>query len=641
MQYEDILEKIEQDEKNDHRMDLYRYNGLLEAIRYFANRLTLDQITDTAFDFVNELLTTDKSSMYLLEDEHYTLKKSRGMAKAPELLPVTPELSGFALYVGNVVFGRDNLSHYFEASILEALDATVMLPLILEERLYGFFLLSGKITASFNDGDILVCDTLMNLFNNAMESCRRLEKLQISNRELDEKIFNLFAINQSAKAMLTEHRLEELYSLAVDVFSELTQSANTGFILYDAPSEKYVLKAYRDVFNSTEHYGLALDLKSGVKINFSRQLLDLAHPEDRAYFESLFEDGADLLKEIKACYVVLIYDRLRPLGFVTLGQTVSGSPYKKSAFELVDSLASYTYIALSNAMLIEVVNEQKKLLQRKLDRLTMLNRLSKNINSAVDSLSLLDLTLETLSVSFGVESALITLYDEDEDLLRVTHASDPSLESMTLPMSSGLESLKKGRTLFESDADLVSPLVGEDISNAIHNKAGVLVLPLTLERYDTVFIGAILIFKLRDGLLSDEENILTFETVANQITPLIDGFISLERHKKLYKKDMAQLFTAELEEHIKECLKFDFDLEIMRIKEQGASPFKQNEVSTILSELIDGVYPVSYDQTAIIVPQDYEYTANIVKGALADKDTSIQRLRLKRDFNDFQSFLAL
>ncbi len=640
MQYEDILKNIEQDEKNDHRMDLYRYNGLLEAIRYFANRLTLEQITDTAFDFVNELLTVNKSALYLFDGNAFVIKKERGI-HAPKTLPLTPELSGFALYVGNVVSGKEHLCHYFDTSVIEDMEATVMLPLILEDKLYGFFLLSGRITSQFNEGDILICETLMNLFNNALESSKRLEKLQISNRELDEKIFNLFAINQSAKAMLTEHRLEELYSLAVDVFSELTQSAHTGFILYDNPSEKYALKSYRDVFSTTGRHSLNLNLRDDAKLSFDRQLLDLTCEEDSAYFDSLFHEGTAALEEIKALYAVMIYDRKKLLGFVTLGQTVLGSEYKKSAFELVDSLASYTYIALSNAMLIDLVNEQKKLLQKKLDRLTMLNHLSKNINSALDSASLLELAMETLSVSFGVESAMIALYDEENDSLRVCQASDPTLEGLILPLSDPLLPIKDGRTVFESDADEVVHLVGEEIAHVIHNKAGLLALPMTLERYDTVFIGTILIFKLTEGLLSDEENILTFETVANQITPLVEGFISLEEHKKLYVRDMAQVFVMDLESHLKECIRFDFDLEIIRIKEESASPYVDNSVSKILSELLDKVYPIAYDQTVVIIPQDFEYTANIIKGALADKEVTLHRLRLGKDFTDLQSFLAL
>ena len=80
--------------------------------------------------------------------------------------------------------------------LLNINGATVMMPLGLDNKLYGFFLLSRRITAEFNESDILVCETLMHLFTNSLENCNRIERLKISNQELDEKIFNLFAINQ-------------------------------------------------------------------------------------------------------------------------------------------------------------------------------------------------------------------------------------------------------------------------------------------------------------------------------------------------------------------------------------------------------------------------------------------------------------
>ena len=233
MPYEDILKKIEQEIKNGDKTDIYRYNGLIEAIQFFSSRLTLQQITDAAFDFVNELLTVNKSAMYILEDGQYKLKKYRGIQFSPVIGKIQQNLSlaNFALYVGHVVSGVDNLSRFFAPEILAGLDAKVMLPLLLEEKLYGFFLLSGRVSGPFNENDIMVCTTLMNLFNSSMENSRRLEVLQRTNQELDEKIFNLFAINQSARAMLTEHELDNLYKLSVDVFQNLLLSAQTGFFL--------------------------------------------------------------------------------------------------------------------------------------------------------------------------------------------------------------------------------------------------------------------------------------------------------------------------------------------------------------------------------------------------------------------------
>lgn len=642
MQYNDILKKIEQDVLNDNRTDLYRYNGLLEAIRFFSNRLTLEQITDAAFDFVNELLTVEKSVMYLFKNNRFELTKKRGIKDFNTHIPITSELSNFVLYVGNVVNGRASLEHYFDASTLDALEANVMLPLALENKLYGFFLLSKRISAPFNDNDILVCETLMNLFNNSLESCNRLERLQISNRELDEKIFNLFAINQSAKAMLTEHRLDELYGLAVDVFSELTQSAHTGFVLYDNPSEKYVLKAFRNVFDSTAGHGENIALEYNPIFFNHKQILDLAVASDKEYFENLFSGGDKLIEYLNAQYVVFIFgDSQKILGFVTLGQTVTGNTYKESAFELVDSLASYTYIALSNAILIGKVNDQKKLLQEKLDRMITLNRLSKNINSAIDSEVLIELTLETLKISFGVENALIALYDDETDNFSVSKSTDLSLIDSVIPMVPALEPLKQGSIVFEAASENLPDVIGNDFAENISGNSGVLIIPMTLERYETILTGAIFIFKINTGNLSDEENTLVFETIANQMAPLIKGFKDIEKQQDLLKQDMAKVFLINLESQINECKNYDFDMEVIRVKDNDASPYRESHVPNILTNVMKDVYPVSYAQTEILVTQDFEYNYSLVSNALNDKNISISRFRFNKNFTDLESFFAL
>jgi len=644
MHYEDILRKIEQENRDGSLIDIYRYNGLIEAIQFFANRLTMEQITDAAYDFVNELLTVEKSAMYLLEAEKYVLKKQRGIQPKPgiEVIPVNQSLKEFALFVGNVISGTESLCQYFDPSLLDALEAKVMLPLLLEEKLYGFFLLSGRVNAAFDEKDIMVCQTLMNLFNKSMENCNRLEMLQISNRELDEKIFNLFAINQSAKAMLTEYSLSNLYKLAVDVFSELTLSAQTGFFLYDNASEKYVLKAYRDVFSSDTIKKGSIKLKKIINTHPGRQIIDLGKDSDRDYFAAVFPDSLEIMEEIKASYVVLIFgDKNKLLGFVTLGKTVSGNPYKSSTFELVESLASYTCIALSNAMLLKKVEEQRNLLQEKLSRLITLNKLSKNINSAPDSNSLLEIALETLKVSFGVEKAFIALYDDSSDLLTIMQSTIDSLNGLNIPMNDTLNPLRKGSMVFESVSENIGTVVGDEIANIIGSSSGILAIPMTMERYETVFVGAIFILKLEEGIISNEENILVFQTIANHIAPLISGIRDLEKQKSLYIPNIPKIFLSALEEEINKCREYDFDLEVIRIKSNDSSPFSENQISRILGEKLKHVYPVSYDRTEIILTNDFEEKLNIIKEALSDKSVDITRFRYKQDFSELQEYINL
>lgn len=643
-QYNDILRKIEQDVKDHSGTDLYRYKGLLEAIRFFSNRLTLQQITDAAFDFVNEMLTVEKSALYIIEDDKFVLTKSRGIKHFDSYIDITPELSEYFLFVGNVLWGRKSLDNYFDSSLLDSLNASVMLPLAIENKLYGFFILSQKIAAPFNENDILVCETLMNLFNNSLQSTSRFEQLQASNHELDEKIFNLFAINQSAKAMLTEHQLDPLFDLAVDVFSELTQSANTGFVLYDNASERYVLKAYRDVFASSASKSINISLEYNGKSLTNKYILDLSLDIDRELFESIFKGSDTLANDLRAKYIVFIIgDNQQILGFVSLGKTVTGYDYKKSAFELVDSLASYTYIALSNALHIEQVNKQKKLLQNKLDRMITLNRLSKNINSALDSKSLIELTLKTLTVSFDVEKALIALYDEDSHCFHTSMSTDLLQEGSRIEITPAMQPLRRGSMVFEAESDKLSNVIGEDFASKVPENSGVLIIPISMEQYETILVGAIFIFGVKQGAISNEENTLIFDTIANHLAPLLEGFKTLEKQKKLLKKDMAKVFISHIETQINEAKSYDLDLEIIRINDPNATAYTESQVPAILHGIVESeyIYPVSYEQTEILVKYNFEETHKKVSEALNDKGLSLTRYCYKKDFTDFESFIQL
>lgn len=643
MEYQDILAKIQQDESNDLSTDLYRYNGILEAISFFTNRLTYEQIIHASFDFVNELLTVNKSVLYLLEGDQYRKVSSRNLPNAPYTVPQNPQLKNFALYVGNVVNGRQNLEAYFTADILSKTEASVMIPLMLEHSLNGFILLSGRVTADFNDNDVSVSRTLMNLFNNALESNSRLMELQTANRELDEKIFSLFAINQSAKAMLTEHRLDELNQLAVDVFSELTLSANTAFFLYDTKSEKYALKAYRDVFHAgSTTPPIYLTLRPEATAIMGRQIVNATDESDAEYFSSLFEEGIAPLEALKARYIVFIFGRGNEiLGFVTLGDTISGTDYKKSTFELVDSLASYTYIALSNAMPIKVVNDQKKLLELKLDRLITLNTLIKNINSAQTSKQMIDLAHETLTVSLGVENGMIALYQPENRQLLVSAATDNSLNGTIIPLTARLEPLLKGKVIFESDATLVSEYIGHDISDALQDKAGLLAIPMSLEHYEIRLIGVIFIFRTYNSLLSEEENILTFESIANHMAPLLDGYIDLDRKKQEYIPDVMKQFTQELKAQIEECLEYHFDLEIIHLVDKDATPFTGNKICRMVSDLFQNTYAVSYDHTFVVIQNEFDYNRQVLERIAFEADASVACFKLCKDFNSYEELIEL
>ena len=55
MEYDSILQKIQEAREDHSVIDLYRYNGLMQAIDFFSNRQSYEQIVSTDYEFVNEL----------------------------------------------------------------------------------------------------------------------------------------------------------------------------------------------------------------------------------------------------------------------------------------------------------------------------------------------------------------------------------------------------------------------------------------------------------------------------------------------------------------------------------------------------------------------------------------------------------
>ncbi|MCD8500568.1 MAG: GAF domain-containing protein [Bacillaceae bacterium] len=132
-------------------------------------------------------------------------------------------------------------------------DMKLVIPLIIDSELFGFIISNGKIINAFEEDDFHILNALMRLFNNALENSRHFEDLKKSNAILDQKLFNLFIINQSTKVLLSELDIDQLTATATDVFSEVSGSQVTTLGIYDELTEKVKLASYRNVRSFTTY----------------------------------------------------------------------------------------------------------------------------------------------------------------------------------------------------------------------------------------------------------------------------------------------------------------------------------------------------------------------------------------------------
>lgn len=640
MNYQDLFGNGGQEINRSGDEQRYRYSSLLDAIKFFSNRLSVDQITEAAFEFINDFLSVKKSALFVREESTFVPARTHGCDNCDLIVSETPALAMFAVYYGTVITEQEQMERFFPKDLIESGPVNIIIPLMAENNLMGFFLISEKLNGTFDKQDHSLCEPLMMLFNSALENSIRLDRLQVSNRELDEKIFNLFAINQSARAMLNEHSLTTLNRLSVDVFSELTLSAHTGFILYDEPSEKYLLKAYRDVYHYEMPKGIEFHFKQGAKIHHSKNIVNLDNDIDKQYFYSLFAESGHAMESLHAKFVVFIYgDNNRVLGFATLGETVSGVPYRESAFELVDSLASYIYIALNNAILLKRVSDQKQLIETKLNRLVMLNSLVKNINSASSADVLIELALTTLDVSFGVQEGFVALYRKDRNELRISDTIRIPFKGGIIPYTEKMKPLADGQILSHNGVDAVKDFFGAELAGFVKSTAGFLAIPMIIEKYEKNFLGVVVLTHVADGAFSDEENLIVFETITNHMAPLLEGYLTLEQKIEKAKHNPATDFRETLRDRIMECTEVSADLEVIRIVDDSANPFDSRNIAQKLIHLPCEVFGISYDQTLLIVQQDFEFVYENVQRALENMQVELQRYRLNDDFGDTDGFI--
>lgn len=641
--YNSIIDKLEQ-QKKDVKITtkLYRFTGLIQAIEYFSQRLAKDQIIDAAFDFINELLTIEKSAAFILQDGNCIMLKQKGYASNLKIEADITNLQNLARMHGTVLYDRNSLEKYFDAGMLDNYKVTALLPLIISGSLHAFILMSRKTAGDMDQDDVIISEALMRLINNALDNHKSYEDLQKSNKELDEKIFNLFAINQSSKVLLSELDLDVLYKLSVDVFSELTQSSVTGFVLFDEDRNNYSIRAYRDVFtNKSKSVTVILTRNDAFKVDGNKIIIDTSNNADMEYFNGIFNNGSEALKPLNTVFIVMLVKNERVLGFVTLGNTITGSLHKSSEFELIESLASATYIAISNAMYFKKVNEQKMQIQDRLKNLLSLNTLVKKINSALKTETLIELTMNTLQEAFDVKQGFVALYDAENNEFKLPRPVKDVTGISAIATNKNWHKLFKGNVILSTSWQDARKYFSKDFYESLAIGDGALLVPIYVERIGLEVLGAIMIFKYGSAMLDNEENILTVETIANHIAPAMGNLITMEEHKRFSLPNYIELFKRDLKREINKAIEFGQKLQVIRIDINREFTFKSDSLHDKLKSNFEMVYSITHNNIFIIHGEDDRRGDSNLHRLIGKEQVNITFYNLGTEFTNFQDFFSL
>ena len=110
MEYGEILKQVEEQKKEKNLSGkMFRYSGLIKAVDYFSQKLNSDQIMNAAFDFVNELLTLDSSSLYCIRDDSYQLVREKGRSIGIKTINRSKKLNDLAVNHGGILKDKETM----------------------------------------------------------------------------------------------------------------------------------------------------------------------------------------------------------------------------------------------------------------------------------------------------------------------------------------------------------------------------------------------------------------------------------------------------------------------------------------------------------------------------------------------------
>lgn len=546
-----------------------RYNALLQAIDFFTQKFNINQLSNYAFEFTNDVLSLDSSALFIKMDNCFRLVKVKNYSIDAYCIEDTPKLQRIATFYGNVM--TTGFDTYFEQSDIEAFEVNLVIPLIIKDLLHGFIVTKGNIEGKMDSDDMLMSKALMQLINNSLESSKNLTDLQHTNSQLDQKIFNLFSINQSSRMLLSELDINKLYSLAIDIFSELTSSRITSFGLYDEIKDKIVLRGYKDVFSAHQiqmDFELLNDYYRGYKVVFHYQ-------DDRELLQSIFKNYQDF-NRMDAEYIILIV-KDRVLGFVTISKPVNDRAYDQALFELIESLAASTYISFKNAIYFNEIDRQRRTNQQKLHTLTNLNTLIKNINSCTTIEELCDITIKTLHYGFGIKKVFIAL--KDQDFYTIKNHVGFELQSKILDINEKWHSINAD-SFVSYMADEAACYLSASLESEIGTSNCLVISPISNSNADfneeESPLGYIVLLQTSQTL--KEEEVLLIETMANSIAPVVSHLQEMQQIKKEYVVNQRELFIKSLSVKLDSKERYSIDFYIY-YKKMMQIPFEELDLN--------------------------------------------------------------
>lgn len=372
--------------------------GILEMIDFFSQVMHPELIEEYGYRYIHDILNLEASAIYMVkEPKALYLAQFINVEGLPQSIDLTPQFNELATKVGVVLF--EDISVYFQNA--KTFDfANFLMPLIVADQLIGFIV--AKRSNDWQHEDYTFAEAAKKMVNLAFGTGLQMTENKKFKELMDRRIYDQMLLSHLSKLLLKHLDELELIQAAVDGIRELTASSQTAFFLKDEKTKLLEVKHFSDLKHFNRIVGHMPVISSVPLVKQTYSIKD-DHATLLGYFG---EEGLKLLAKVGARQLIfLTTDQM--VGFVTLGDSVSGEPVSDVVLPLVESIMGSVLIGLENAKQFRLLTQQKQDLAQSLKAMEAISKTMNNLSGASDLTELAELLLMTLVFELGVSSGVV------------------------------------------------------------------------------------------------------------------------------------------------------------------------------------------------------------------------------------------
>ncbi len=306
---------------------------------------------------------------------------------------------------------------------------------------------------------------LLELHNNSIQQIlKKLPASQTSKISLSKIIDKLFSDLQEANKINNKHKetiqtlhrqiyqLSTLYDIGEEMNSTHDIKTIIKTILYTIHGSLGVAEGLIALTNS-ECTELQLAVSKGIDDELHSLHLDpettqalikhnkpiFIHKIENPILRTFFDNNANMLKAYHSHLWTPLITKGRLLGIISLNTKWTDEVYAKEELKTLQTIASNTAIAIVNARSFALVQENRKELEKQINRVNILYQLGQAFSQVLDIDELLTLVFERVIETMQAEAGSLWLQENDKLVCKVAHGGAGSkIVGLTIELGQGI-----------------------------------------------------------------------------------------------------------------------------------------------------------------------------------------------------------